>query len=40
MSRAQPRSVKAGEGSAAPRAGLVVAALAFGGILVSLMQPW
>ncbi|MGW6923564.1 MFS transporter [Streptomyces sp. NPDC054950] len=38
MSHAQPRSAEAGEGSAAPRAGLVVAVLAFGGIVVSLMQ--
>ncbi|WP_327181579.1 MFS transporter [Streptomyces sp. NBC_01334] len=38
MSHAQPRSAAAGEGSAAPRAGLVVAVLAFGGIVVSLMQ--
>ncbi|WP_405770520.1 MFS transporter [Streptomyces sp. NBC_00080] len=38
MSHAQPRSAEAGEGSAAPRAGLLVAVLAFGGIVVSLMQ--
>ncbi|MFJ9019712.1 MFS transporter [Streptomyces sp. NPDC102259] len=38
MSHAQPRSPEAGEGSAAPRADLVVAVLAFGGIVVSLMQ--
>ncbi|MFI5472548.1 MFS transporter [Streptomyces cacaoi] len=38
MSHAQPRSAEAGEGSAAPRADLVVAVLAFGGIVVSLMQ--
>ncbi|TQJ47193.1 MFS transporter [Streptomyces sp. SLBN-115] len=38
MPHAQPRSAEAGEGSAAPRAGLVVAVLAFGGIVVSLMQ--
>ncbi|MEU1187519.1 MFS transporter [Streptomyces sp. NPDC005859] len=38
MSHAQPESAEAWEGSAAPRAGLVVAVLAFGGIVVSLMQ--
>ncbi|MCX5374521.1 MULTISPECIES: MFS transporter [unclassified Streptomyces] len=38
MSHAQPRSAETGEGSAAPRTGLVVAVLAFGGIVVSLMQ--
>ncbi|WP_327312827.1 MFS transporter [Streptomyces sp. NBC_01235] len=38
MSHAQPRSAETGEGSAAPRANLVVAVLAFGGIVVSLMQ--
>ncbi|MFD9320053.1 MFS transporter [Streptomyces sp. NPDC060053] len=38
MSHAQPRSAEAREGSAAPRADLVVAVLAFGGIVVSLMQ--
>ncbi|MEU9450961.1 MFS transporter [Streptomyces sp. NPDC048277] len=37
MSHAQPRPVVAGE-SAAPRANVVVAVLAFGGIVVSLMQ--
>lgn len=38
MTHAQPRPAEAGEGSAVPRAGLVVAVLAFGGIVVSLMQ--
>ncbi|MFI5795842.1 MFS transporter [Streptomyces sp. NPDC051677] len=38
MSHAQPRSTETGEGSAAPRTNLVVAVLAFGGIVVSLMQ--
>lgn len=38
MSHAHPRSAEAGEGPAAPRADLVVAVLAFGGIVVSLMQ--
>lgn len=37
MSHAQPRPIEAGE-SAAPRANVVVAVLAFGGIVVSLMQ--
>ncbi|MEW2301542.1 MFS transporter [Streptomyces sp. NPDC006655] len=37
MSPAQPRPVEAGE-SAAPRTNVVVAVLAFGGIVVSLMQ--
>ncbi|MGW4910621.1 MFS transporter [Streptomyces sp. NPDC004270] len=37
MSYAQPRPIKAGE-SAAPRTNAVVAVLAFGGIVVSLMQ--
>src|SRR3954447_8745954 len=37
MSHAQPQPVTAGE-TAAPRANLVVAVLAFGGIVVSLMQ--
>ncbi|MEU1342863.1 MFS transporter [Streptomyces sp. NPDC005827] len=37
MSHAQPRPMEAGE-SAAPRANVVVAVLAFGGIVVSLMQ--
>ncbi|MEU0966197.1 MFS transporter [Streptomyces sp. NPDC005917] len=37
MSQAQPQPIKAGE-SAAPRASVVVAVLAFGGIVVSLMQ--
>ncbi|OQR62048.1 MFS transporter [Streptomyces maremycinicus] len=38
MSPAQSRSAEPGEGSAAPRVGLVVAVLTFGGIVVSLMQ--
>ncbi|MEU5765026.1 MFS transporter [Streptomyces asoensis] len=38
MSHAQPRSAVAEEAPAAPRSGLVVAVLAFGGIVVSLMQ--
>ncbi|MEU2623989.1 MFS transporter [Streptomyces sp. NPDC007157] len=37
MSHAQPRPMEAGE-SAAPRTNVVVAVLAFGGIVVSLMQ--
>ncbi|MFJ3772430.1 MFS transporter [Streptomyces sp. NPDC090075] len=37
MSHAQPRPIEAGE-SAAPQANVVVAVLAFGGIVVSLMQ--
>ncbi|MFD3589301.1 MFS transporter [Streptomyces sp. NPDC058683] len=37
MSHAQPRPIEAGE-SAAPRTNAVVAVLAFGGIVVSLMQ--
>ncbi|MER6959780.1 MFS transporter [Streptomyces sp. NPDC000618] len=38
MSHAHPRSAEPGERSVAPRADLVVAVLAFGGIVVSLMQ--
>ncbi|MEV1067196.1 MFS transporter [Streptomyces sp. NPDC050263] len=38
MSHAQPRPAEPGEGSVAPRANPVVAVLAFGGIVVSLMQ--
>ncbi|MDX2676549.1 MFS transporter [Streptomyces sp. NY05-11A] len=38
MSHAQPRPAETGQGPAAPRSDLVVAVLAFGGIVVSLMQ--
>ncbi|MFI7299619.1 MFS transporter [Streptomyces sp. NPDC050121] len=38
MSHAQPRSAETGQGPTAPRSDLVVAVLAFGGIVVSLMQ--
>ncbi|MFE9450886.1 MFS transporter [Streptomyces sp. NPDC006739] len=38
MSHAQPRTVTTGAEPAAPRANVVVAVLAFGGIVVSLMQ--
>ncbi|MEU3784877.1 MFS transporter [Streptomyces sp900129855] len=38
MSHAQPRPAETGQGPTAPRSDLVVAVLAFGGIVVSLMQ--